>query len=254
MTRLITSLEQWRDVRIQLREQGRTIGLVPTMGALHEGHISLVEASLSQNQVTVVSVFVNRTQFNDRADFDQYPRMIEEDVDRLSRSEVDYVLSPAFDAIYHDNYRYKVSESEESKILCGPYRPGHFDGVLTVVMKLLNLVAPHRAYFGEKDFQQLELIRGMVEAFFMDVEIVACPTVREVDGLAMSSRNLRLNERERQLAAQFPRILSEAKTDAEAVEKLTAAGFRVDYVERYKDRRCAAVHLGEVRLIDNIRM
>src|SRR5262245_3630650 len=254
MTQLITSLKQWREIRLRLKEQGKSVGFVPTMGALHKGHISLVEASQGQNQFTVVSIFVNPTQFNDHADFDNYPRTIKQDVEQLDRYAVDYVFAPPFDAIYPDRYRYKVSESDESKILCGQYRPGHFDGVLTVVMKLLNLIAPHRAYFGEKDFQQLTLIRGMVEAFFMDVEIVPCPTVREADGLAMSSRNLRLNEMERRLAAQFPRILREAKTDTEAIEKLIAAGFRVDYVARYKDRRCAAVHLGPVRLIDNIRI
>jgi pantoate--beta-alanine ligase len=172
----------------------------------------MVEASRRENQVTVVSIFVNPTQFNDRADLDNYPRMIERDVEQLSQHGVDLVFAPAFDAIYPDNYRYKVSETEESKILCGHYRPGHFDGVLTVVMKLLNLVTPHRAYFGEKDFQQLELIRGMVGAFFMNVEIVPCPTIREADGLAMSSRNLRLNETERRIAAAFPRILREAAT------------------------------------------
>jgi pantoate--beta-alanine ligase len=254
MTQLVMGLNQWREIRKRLRGEASTIGFVPTMGALHNGHLSLVEASRRENQVTVISIFVNPTQFNDRADLDKYPRMIEQDVEQLSRCGVDFVFAPTFDAIYRDNYRYRVSESEESKILCGHYRPGHFDGVLTVVMKLLNLVAPHRAYFGEKDFQQLELIRGMVEAFFMDVEIVACPTIREADGLAMSSRNLRLTETERQLAAEFPRILREAKTETEAIEKLSALGFRVDYVERYKDRRCAAAHLGEVRLIDNIQL
>ncbi len=254
MRKLITDLNEWREIRTRLREEGKTVGVVPTMGALHDGHLSLVAASRARNQVTVVTIFVNPTQFNDRADFDKYPRMIEQDVARLDGRGVDYVLALPFDAIYPDGYRYKVSESEESKLLCGQYRPGHFDGVLTVVMKLLNLVAPARAYFGEKDYQQLQLILGMVEAFFMDVEIVGCPTVREADGLAMSSRNLRLDEAGRRLAAAFPRILREAASEADAIEKLKAAGFRVDYVERYKDRRCAAVHAGNVRLIDNVRL
>jgi pantoate--beta-alanine ligase len=164
------------------------------------------------------------------------------------------VLSPEFESIYPDRYRYKITESEESRILEGSHRPGHFDGVLTVVMKLFQIVAPTRAYFGEKDFQQLELIRGMAQAFFLNLEIVACPTVREPDGLAMSSRNMRLSATERRLAAEFPRILREAKTEDEAVAQLTAAGLRVDYVEQYKGRRCAAVHLGQVRLIDNLAL
>src|SRR5262249_26680913 len=231
MTHLITSLDEWREIRARLKREGKTIGFVPTMGALHAGHLSLVEASHRENQITLVSIFVNPTQFNDRADLDNYPRTIEQDTRQLSDHGVDLALAPPFDAIYPDNYRYKVSESEESQTLCGRYRPGHFDGVLTVVMKLLNLVAPHRAYFCAKDFQQLELIRGMVEAFFVDVEIVPCPTIREADGLAMSSRNLRLDETERRIAAMFPRILREAATETEAIERLTAAGFRVDYVE-----------------------
>lgn len=254
MTQLITDLSEWRKIRRDLRDTQKTLGLVPTMGALHPGHFSLVEASRTQNQITVVTIFVNKTQFNDPADYDKYPQMIEQDVERLTREGVDYVLSPAFESIYPDRYRYKITESEESRILEGRHRPGHFDGVLTVVMKLFQIVTPARAYFGEKDFQQLELIRGMADAFFLDLEIVACATVREEDGLAMSSRNMRLSATERRLAAEFPRILRESKTETEAVEHLTAAGFRVDYVEPYKGRRCAAVHLGNVRLIDNIAM
>lgn len=252
MTQLITELGEWRLLRQRLRAAGQTIGFVPTMGALHAGHFSLVETACAQNQITTVSIFVNPTQFNDRSDYAKYPRMLEQDVELLAQRGVDFVLAPAYEALYPDGYRYKVSESEESKLLCGQDRPGHFDGVLTVVMKLLNLVAPQRAYFGEKDFQQLQLIRGMVEAFFLDVEIVACPTIREADGLALSSRNLRLNETERRLAASFPQILRQAATEAEARAQLASAGFRVIYVERYKERRCGAVQLGEVRLIDNL--
>jgi pantoate--beta-alanine ligase len=254
MTQLIASLAEWRSIRTQLADARETIGLVPTMGALHPGHASLVEASRSQNRRTVVTIFVNKTQFNDPADYDKYPRMVEQDVKRLERLGVDYVLSPDFESIYPDRYRYKITESEESRILEGSHRPGHFDGVLTVVMKLFQIVAPTRAYFGEKDFQQLEMIRGMAQAFFLNLEIVACPTVREPDGLAMSSRNMRLSATERRLAAEFPRILREAKTEDEAVAQLTAAGLRVDYVEQYKGRRCAAVHLGQVRLIDNLAL
>lgn len=254
MTQLITTVQEWQAARQQLRQADATLGFVPTMGALHAGHQSLVDASRAQNTHTVVSIFVNPTQFNERTDFDKYPRMLEQDVAVLAAQGVNYVFAPAYDALYPDGYRYKMTETGESRLLCGQYRPGHFDGVLTVVLKLLNLIAPQRAYFGEKDFQQLELIRGMVAAFFLEVKIVGCPTVREPDGLAMSSRNLRLAESERRQATAFPRILREAVTEAEAVAQLTAAGFRVDYVEQFKGRRCAAVHVGAVRLIDNVEL
>jgi pantoate--beta-alanine ligase len=254
MTQLISAVDEWKALRQQLRQAGATLGFVPTMGALHAGHQSLVGASRANNTHIVVSIFVNPTQFNERTDFDKYPRMLEQDVSLLAAQGVDYVFAPAYEALYPDGYRYKMTEAEESRSLCGQYRLGHFDGVLTVVLKLLNLVAPQRAYFGEKDFQQLELIRGMAAALFLDVEIVGCPTVREPDGLAMSSRNLRLSEAERRQATAFPRILRKAATEADAVTQLTAAGFRVDYVEQFKGRRCAAVHVGGVRLIDNVEL
>lgn len=252
MTGLITDLNDWRAIKQDLRARQQSIGLVPTMGALHEGHLMLVRAAREQNQTVVVTIFVNQTQFNEQSDFEKYPRMLAEDVALLATCGADFVLAPDFAAIYPDDYRYKVIETQESKILEGQHRPGHFDGVLTVVMKLLHLVAPQRAYFGEKDFQQLQLIKGMVEAFLMDVEIVPHPTIREADGLAMSSRNRRLSAAERALAAEFPKTLCESATEEEAKQRLSAAGIHVDYIERYKDRRCGAVHIGAVRLIDNI--
>ncbi len=147
-------------------------GFVPTLGGLHDGHRSLIERSLADNTATVVSVFLNPAQFDQQADLDAYPAVLERDLEKLDTWGVDHVLLPTAEAMYPDAYRYRVTENELSRRFCGAHRPGHFDGVLTVVLRLLNLVRPSRAYFGEKDWQQLALVRGMVEAFFLDVEIV----------------------------------------------------------------------------------
>jgi pantoate--beta-alanine ligase len=251
---VVRSLADWQTLRNSSAYAGQTVGFVPTMGALHQGHLSLASQSRAQNNRTVVSIFVNPTQFNDPKDLEKYPRTLEADMKLLSQVGVDHVIFPTFEEIYPDQYRYKITENEVSQILCGAYRPGHFDGVLTVVMKLLNLVRPTRAYFGEKDFQQLTLIKDMVDAFFMSIEIVPGPTVRELDGLAMSSRNVRLTPEDRTTAAELPKILKSAKTNEEAKAQLSHQGFRVDYVESHWGRRLAAVHLGQVRLIDNVKI
>lgn len=241
---------QWRAYR-----SGRTfdsVGLVPTMGALHEGHLSLVRRCVRECQAAVVSIFVNPAQFDRPDDLEHYPRQVEKDVSMLSTCGVDTVLLPCFDDIYPDNYSYRVSERQLSHRFCGAYREGHFDGVLTVVMRLLNIVGPDRAYFGEKDYQQLQLIRGMVKAFFMDVEIVGCPIMREADGLAMSSRNRLLTPKRRAQAALLNQIIS-ATGDAESMRsELEENGFVVDYIEEFEGRRLAAGSLGTIRLIDNV--
>lgn len=250
-----TSLAEWQRQRSQL--EGKKIGFVPTMGALHAGHASLLERARAENEIVVLSIYVNPTQFNNPDDLKRYPITIESDRDTASRAGVDFLLMPSYDEVYPDSYRYKVSENTFSNLLCGAHRPGHFDGVLTVVMKLFNLVRPTRAYFGEKDFQQLELIRGMVQAFFMPLEIVPCATIREADGLAMSSRNVNLNAEAREAAPALQKILRESPSAASARDRLSAGGFDVDYVEDIVDttsattRRFAAVTLGGVRLIDN---
>jgi pantoate--beta-alanine ligase len=244
-------IERWRAHRAKLAQSP---GFVPTMGALHEGHLSLVDRSRRENAVTVVSVFVNPAQFDDPSDLEAYPARIEADLERLATRGVDAVWLPDAAAIYPDDYRYRVTETELSRRWCGAHRPGHFDGVLTVVLRLLNLVRPARAYFGEKDWQQLQLVRGMAEAFFLDVEIVACPVVRERDGLAMSSRNLRLGDEARALAPRFAAVLRSASTAGAARDALAEAGFEVDYVDDIGDRRLAAVRLGDVRLIDNVAL
>jgi len=250
--KVFTSISQWQCFRETLED--RPIGFVPTMGALHEGHLSLVGASKAQNAVTVVSVFINPTQFDDKKDFEEYPADSRADLAQLEKAGVDFVLLPDAAQIYTDDYRFKVIEQDFSRLFCGAHRPGHFDGVLTVVMRLLNLVRPDHAYFGEKDYQQLQLIRDMVSAFFMPVRIVACETVREADGLAMSSRNRHLDARRRSQAATLYAALKRSRSADEARKKLVESGFDVDYVEDIENRRLAAARLGDTRLIDNVEI
>lgn len=251
---LLKSIAELSRYRAQALAKGSTVGFVPTMGALHQGHLNLVEKSNSENDLTIVSIFVNPTQFNNPEDLEKYPRTIEKDAELLGDAKADALFIPNFNEIYADQYRFKVSESDFSKKLCGQFRPGHFDGVLTVVMKLLNLTQPHRAYFGEKDFQQMVLIEDMVKAFFMPVQIVRVPTMRETDGLAMSSRNQRLDPQQRLVAGKLNGVLTDSKSATEAKEKLEALGFRVDYIEDVDGRRLAAAFIGNVRLIDNVQI
>lgn len=244
--------DHWRGKRVGQRRSGLTLGLVPTMGALHRGHLSLVRRCLAENDRTVVSIFVNPTQFNDPKDLTRYPRDPDADLAMLRTAGVDYVFQPRESDLYPDDYRYRVTEMALSTELEGACRPGHFDGVLTVVLRLLNILDPDRAYFGEKDWQQLALVRGMVEACFLPTVIVACPIVREADGLAISSRNRHLGPDDRTRAAGFHRALVDAPSAVAAARSLRAAGFAVDYVEDRDGRRLGAVHLGGVRLIDNV--
>jgi pantoate--beta-alanine ligase len=248
-----TDLESWLAKRAELRRQNKSIGFVPTMGALHAGHASLLERARAENDVVVLSIYVNPTQFDNKDDLKRYPVTIEKDRGVAARTGTDFILLPTYSDMYPDDYRYKVSEREFSSRLCGAHRPGHFDGVLTVVMKLLNLVQANRAYFGEKDFQQLQLINGMVEAFFLPTEIVPCPTLRESDGLAMSSRNLNLDMESRSKAPRFFQALQQSTSAEEAKLRLETDGFEVDYVEDIAGRRFGAVKIGGVRLIDNVQ-
>lgn len=250
MTNIVTSVKEWRSVRQSL--SNRQIGFVPTMGNLHAGHISLCERSLAENELTVVSIFVNPTQFNQTQDFDLYPRTLDADLALLTDLGVDYVFLPDTEGMYADHYQIKVTETELSRELEGEFRPGHFEGMLTVVMKLLNLVRPDKAYFGEKDYQQLLLVKKMVAALFVPVEIVPCPTLRAEDKLALSSRNNRLSAEERQLAAALPQLLQSGGCTSEIIDKLTELGFKVEYITDRWGRRLAAAWLGNVRLIDNI--
>ena len=248
---VFTQLAEWRRHRESLGV--RSVGFVPTMGALHEGHRSLFVRARQENEVVIGSVFVNPTQFDDPGDLARYPRALGADL-ALMAGLADAVLSPPAEALYPDGYRYRVTESEASRVREGLHRPGHFDGVLTVVLKLFNLVAPTRAYFGEKDRQQLDLVGGMTRALFLPVEVVACPTVRAPDGLALSSRNQRLSPEGRRQAANFPRLLRGSPSAAAAAAALREAGFDVDYVEDSGGVRLGAVRLENIRLIDNVRL
>jgi pantoate--beta-alanine ligase len=254
MTSVFEAPAAWRRERLAQMRAGRTLGFVPTMGALHEGHLSLVRRSRAENDLTLVSIFVNPTQFDDPADLAAYPRTLDEDLGMLRAEGTDFVIHPRETDLYPDGYRYRVTESPLSGVLEGAHRPGHFDGVLTVVLKLLQIASADRAYFGEKDWQQLILVRGMAEAFFLPTAIVACATVREADGLALSSRNRRLLPLDRKRAPRFHQALSSAATSDEACRELRAEGFEVDYVEDRDGRRLGAVRLGGVRLIDNVTL
>ena len=231
----------------------KEIGFVPTMGALHKGHISLIKKSIAENDITVVSIFVNATQFNDREDLKKYPDNPDKDISILESLNVNYLFTPRHNLLYNHNYSYRINETDFSKELCGAQREGHFDGVLTVVIKLLNIVNPKKAYFGEKDFQQYKLIKGMTEAFFMNVEIISSPTIRENDGLALSSRNLLLSKDDRKKATIFPELLMSGQSDKEVNLQLEEEGFKVDYIKTLNGRRFGAVILGNVRLIDNVK-
>ncbi len=228
------------------------LGFVPTMGALHQGHLSLVEKSKSSCSKVLVSIFVNPLQFNDKDDFEKYPTRLDEDLKLLK--DVDAVWIPSVNDLYPQGMTMKVTESELSNKLCGQARPGHFDGVLTVVMKLFQLTQPHKAFFGEKDYQQLLLIQKMVREFFLNIEIIAVPTVREESGLAMSSRNLRLSEDEKRIAAEFYKALKESRSAEDAINWLNQKDFKVDYVQDLNGRRFGAVLIGSVRLIDNVQV
>lgn len=233
---------------------GKSVGFVPTMGALHFGHETLIQKCRQENDICVLSIFVNPTQFNDKKDFEKYPVTFAADLALAEKNKVDVVFAPDFQSIYPDNYRYKMSEQEFSKMLCGKDRPGHFDGVLTVVMKLFQLVQPQKAYFGEKDFQQLSLIQGMVDAFFLPITIVPVATIREESGLAMSSRNARLSDADKAKAAEIYRTIATASSAFEAKNKLENFGFDVDYVFDLQSRRFVAAKISGVRLIDNVEI
>lgn len=248
---ILRSIPEAQEYRRHLKSD---VGFVPTMGALHNGHKTLIERSAKENATTIVSLFVNPTQFNDKNDFEKYPKTWDADLELIASAGGQAVFSPVYAEMYPDHYKFKMTESEFSKILCGAHRPGHFDGVLTVVLKLLNIVSPTKAYFGEKDFQQLRLIEKMVHAFFLPTQIVRCPTIRETSGLAMSSRNTRLSDTGKKTAALIYQAMKEYRTSEDVKKFLTESGFEIDYVEDIENRRFVAAFLEGVRLIDNIQL
>jgi len=259
------------------RAAGDRIGLVPTMGALHRGHLALVAAARAQCRRTVVSIFVNPKQFGPREDFAAYPRPEVDDLAKLAGADVDLAFVPAVAEVYPAGFTTTISVGGLSEGLCGAHRPGHFDGVATIVAKLLIEVAPDAAFFGEKDYQQLMVVRRMARDLDLPVEIVGVPTVRDADGLALSSRNVYLAAEERRVAPNFHRVLRQtaerlasggapAPLLRGAAAELAVLGFRVEYFE-LRDaatlaplaavsatpaRLLAAVHLGGTRLIDNL--
>ncbi|MDQ1474535.1 MAG: pantoate--beta-alanine ligase [Bryobacterales bacterium] len=252
MIRIWNTVADWRERRRTLA--GRSIGFVPTMGALHRGHASLVERCRQENEIVVVSIFVNPTQFNDPKDLRRYPRTLDSDLALLESLQADDILVPNSSDLYPNVDRFRVEPDDSSRTMEGAFRPGYLQGVLTVVLKLLNIVEPDRTYFGEKDYQQLKVITDMVHEFFLSTKIVPCPTVRDNLGLAESSRNALLSAEYRKKAAQLFRVLKTAADPTEARTILEAEGFAVEYIEERWGRRLVAASLEGVRLIDNIPM
>lgn len=277
--KLIQTIQELRTELDALRKEGKTIGLVPTMGALHAGHASLVKRAVAENDVVVVSDFVNPTQFNDKNDLLKYPRTLDADCKLLEECGALFVFAPSVEEIYPEPDTRQFSYAPLDTVMEGKFRPGHFNGVCQIVSKLFLIVEPTRAYFGEKDFQQLAIIREMVRKYPFNLEIVGCPIVREADGLALSSRNARLSDEQRIQALQISKTLfasveyaqthtlAETKAFVESAIS-TAEGLRLEYFEivdgnslqtvcDWKDSSyivgCITVFCGEVRLIDNIK-
>jgi pantoate--beta-alanine ligase len=272
--------EEFRSGCDGARRQGLTVGVVPTMGALHAGHLRLIEEARRHSRFVVVSVFVNPTQFGPHEDLSRYPRTLQADMEGSARAGADAVFAPGEDVMYRKGEETRVRVGDTASQLCGAHRPGHFEGVATVVAKLLALAGPCTAIFGRKDYQQLRVVQRMVEDLFLPAKIIGVPTVRDGDGLAMSSRNAYLSPEEREAARQIPLGLSEAARAFQAGERdvavLTAivqahvepVASSVDYVdaadpdtlrvcapqERAGDRTllALAVRIGRTRLIDNV--
>ena len=276
-------IENPREMRAHatsLRDQGLRIGFVPTMGALHQGHLSLLDHAGSRCDRLVVSIFLNPLQFNQQSDLDRYPRTFESDREKCAAHGAHVIYAPNPQVMYPEGFQTTVSVAKVSQGLCGAHRLGHFDGVTTVVLKLFNAVQPHLAAFGEKDYQQLQVIKRMTLDLDLGVEVVGCPTVRETDGLAMSSRNVYLNKKERENALCLWRALNRAhglaQTGEDRVEALKTAaraeieaveGARLEYLEVVDPtsleglerldrpaRMALAVWLGGTRLIDNMAL
>lgn len=211
MTQVVERIKDMNSIVSQFKSQGKTIGLVPTMGALHDGHLKMMKQSIEENDITTVSIFVNPLQFGPNEDFDDYPRPFESDLEKLKQIGVDYVFHPTVEEMYPGELEMTITVGRLAQVLEGKKRPGHFDGVVTVVNKLFNIIQPTRAYFGKKDAQQLAIIEKMVEDFNHSVQIVPIDIVREADGLAKSSRNIYLTEEERKEAVHLSKSLALAK-------------------------------------------
>ncbi|WP_299615851.1 pantoate--beta-alanine ligase [uncultured Tateyamaria sp.] len=274
---IVRNLADLREMTRGWQRAGETIGVVPTMGALHDGHLSLVARAKEMSARVIVTIFVNPKQFNNPEDLENYPRTEHEDARKLERFAVDAIYVPDGPQMYPDGFATNISVAGLTNVLCGTHRAGHFDGVATVVTKLFTQTSADLAFFGEKDFQQLQVVRRLARDLDLGVEVVGCPTIREMDGLAMSSRNLLLSDQARSRAAALNEVMEEMAEALgqgatigdllpEAKTRLTAAGFSdIDYLEmRTNDtltmidqatapaRLFAAAYMAGVRLIDNI--
>jgi len=277
--KIIHSPQKMRQIAARLKINGKTIGLVPTMGALHDGHLSLVKKARTQNKVVIVSIFVNPVQFGPKEDYLRYPRPFAKDSALCRKAGVNYIFAPKPEQMYPGHYSTYVNVGRISDILCGSFRPGHFRGVATVVAKLFNITAPDRAYFGQKDYQQVRVLKRMADDLNFDVKIVQCPIIREPDGLAKSSRNSYLSPEERRSSAEISKALQHAaylvecdksKNSRKIIEKvkekiLKIPRAKIDYIE-IRDAETlekadpieksavilCAVWVGKTRLIDNL--
>jgi pantoate--beta-alanine ligase len=278
---IINSVKELKDKLYIHKSQKRSIGLVPTMGALHKGHISLVEKCSKENDITVVSIFVNPTQFNDKKDLERYPRTLEADCKLLGNIKVDIVFAPSVEEIYPEPDTRTFSYPPTDTVMEGKYRPGHFNGVCQIVSKLFDFVEPDKAYFGEKDFQQVAVIRAMVKDKKYDIEIRQCPIIREDDGLALSSRNALLTNQERLIAVNISKVLKNSieysknhrlnDTKEWVINQINSIrGLKIEYyeivdgetlnsIDKWEDSNyivgCITVFCGStpIRLIDNIK-
>jgi pantoate--beta-alanine ligase len=277
--KILETIKETKETILRLKKEGNSVGFVPTMGALHEGHLSLLRHSMIENDISVCSIFVNPIQFNNKQDLEKYPRTLEADCKKLENAGCDLVFAPSLEEMYPAKVEEHYDFGHLERVMEGAHRPGHFNGVAVVVKRLFDICTPHRAYFGEKDFQQLRIIQSLVEQENMPVEIIGCPIIRENDGLAMSSRNIRLSAEERKIA---PAIYESLKNIREQVgngtvnevlrsekEKLNSLpGMKVEYLviasedmlepasewdETKKLRAFIATFLGEIRLIDNLK-
>ncbi len=275
--RIVKTVDELSRALDSIRAAGRSVGLVPTMGALHKGHLSLVDAAKGRNDAVVVSVFVNPTQFNDKKDLDSYPRDAEADARLLSERGVDIAFMPEVEEMYPEPDTRVFNLSPEADVMEGPMRPGHFNGVAQVVSKLFAMVRPDQAYFGEKDFQQIAVIKRMCQSLPEAPEIVAVPIMRAEDGLALSSRNQRLSAEQRAIAPAIYKALQDSlayygtMTPAQVQERVIASidaipGLKTEYYQivdarslqpaadwKQDTQGCITVWCGDVRLIDNIR-
>jgi len=277
--RIIHPVNELKTLLAQERNSLKTIGFVPTMGALHDGHLSLLRQCKAENDRCVVSIFVNPTQFNNNIDFRLYPRTLESDCELLQSCGCDYVFAPSEEEMYPEPDLRIFDLGPVAEVMEGAFRPGHFNGVAQIVSKLFDVVKPDKAYFGEKDFQQIAVIREMVRQLHLPVSIIACPIIREKDGLAMSSRNSRLSPEQRQIVPIIALTLKESRTfaatmsvaavkDAVVERLIETPPLQVEYfeivdgsclqpIERWSDSQepvgCIAVFCGDVRLIDNIK-